>query len=226
MLEEASLEYDLVILDAPPLLGFAEPLQMATAVDGVIVVARAGQTSRKAVAQRAEHAGAAARQRGRRGAERSAQGDERQLLLLRLLRQVLRPAEWQERHGRLRRMQTRIATNTLWNLVATAAPMPVALYAIPVLIAGLGKDRFGLLALAWTLIGYFTLFDLGLGRALTQLVASEPGRRRGALEIPSAFWTAEALMAILGAAGAAILIAAANPIAHLLQVPPRLSPRN
>src|ERR1700731_664148 len=39
-----------VSLDGPPLLGFAEPLQMATAVDGVIVVARAGQTSRKAVA--------------------------------------------------------------------------------------------------------------------------------------------------------------------------------
>jgi succinoglycan biosynthesis transport protein ExoP len=50
LLEEASSEYDLVILDAPPLLGFAEPLQMAAAVDGVIVVARAGGTSRKAVA--------------------------------------------------------------------------------------------------------------------------------------------------------------------------------
>lgn len=50
LLEEAALEYDLVVLDAPPLLGFAEPLQMATAVDGVIIVARAGQTSRKAVA--------------------------------------------------------------------------------------------------------------------------------------------------------------------------------
>lgn len=50
LLEEASSDYDLVVLDAPPLLGFAEPLQMATAVDGVIIVARAGQTSRKAVA--------------------------------------------------------------------------------------------------------------------------------------------------------------------------------
>jgi Mrp family chromosome partitioning ATPase len=50
LLEDASTEYDLVILDAPPLLGFAEPLQMATAADGVLVVARAGQTSRKAVA--------------------------------------------------------------------------------------------------------------------------------------------------------------------------------
>ena len=50
LLEEASADYDLVVLDGPPLLGFAEPLQMATAVDGVIVVARAGETRRKAVA--------------------------------------------------------------------------------------------------------------------------------------------------------------------------------
>ncbi len=50
LLESATAEYDLVVLDAPPLLGFAEPLQMATAVDGVVVVARAGQTSRKSVA--------------------------------------------------------------------------------------------------------------------------------------------------------------------------------
>jgi len=49
LVEEAGREYDLVVLDAPPLLGFAEPLQMAIAVDGVIVVARAGDTSRTAL---------------------------------------------------------------------------------------------------------------------------------------------------------------------------------
>jgi len=49
ILEEASLEYDLVILDGPPMLGFAEPLHMATAVDGVLLVGRAGHTSRKTV---------------------------------------------------------------------------------------------------------------------------------------------------------------------------------
>jgi Mrp family chromosome partitioning ATPase len=50
LIEEAAADYDLVVVDAPPLLGFAEPLQMATAVDGVLVVARAGRTTRKAVA--------------------------------------------------------------------------------------------------------------------------------------------------------------------------------
>jgi succinoglycan biosynthesis transport protein ExoP len=50
ILEEAALEYDLVIVDAPPGLGFPEPIQMATAVDGVVVIALAGQTNRKALA--------------------------------------------------------------------------------------------------------------------------------------------------------------------------------
>jgi capsular exopolysaccharide synthesis family protein len=49
LMEEAMREYDLVVLDTPPLLGFSEPLQMATAVDGVLVIARAGQTNRKAL---------------------------------------------------------------------------------------------------------------------------------------------------------------------------------
>lgn len=49
VLDEAAREYDLIILDGPPLPGFAEPLQMAMAVDGVMVVTRAGETSRKAV---------------------------------------------------------------------------------------------------------------------------------------------------------------------------------
>src|ERR1035437_9682963 len=50
ILEEAKQEYDLIIVDSPPLLGFAEPLQMAAIVAGVVVVTLAGQTSRTAVA--------------------------------------------------------------------------------------------------------------------------------------------------------------------------------
>lgn len=50
ILDEAVKEFDLIFVDAPPLLGFAETMQVATAVDGVVVMARAGQTSRRAVA--------------------------------------------------------------------------------------------------------------------------------------------------------------------------------
>jgi capsular exopolysaccharide synthesis family protein len=50
LLDEFAREYDLVILDSPPLLGFAECLQMCSATDGVLIVGRAASTQRKAVA--------------------------------------------------------------------------------------------------------------------------------------------------------------------------------
>jgi len=49
MLDEFGKEYELIIIDAPPLLGFSEPLQMAAVADGVLVVSLAGETNRKAV---------------------------------------------------------------------------------------------------------------------------------------------------------------------------------
>jgi polysaccharide biosynthesis transport protein len=51
LLDEFAKEFDLVILDSPPLLGFAECLQMATAADGVLIISLAGDTRRKAVAE-------------------------------------------------------------------------------------------------------------------------------------------------------------------------------
>ena len=49
ILAQAESEYDLIIVDSPPVLGFSEPLHMAAAVDGVAIVAVAGETSRKAL---------------------------------------------------------------------------------------------------------------------------------------------------------------------------------
>ena len=55
ILDEAEQEYDLVVIDSPPLLGFAEPLQMATLVDGVLILAWAGKTDRNALASVLTH---------------------------------------------------------------------------------------------------------------------------------------------------------------------------
>ncbi|MCU0228764.1 MAG: AAA family ATPase [Bryobacterales bacterium] len=49
LLAEATVEYDLVIVDSPPLLGFPEPLHVASLVDGVLLVALSGSTNRKAL---------------------------------------------------------------------------------------------------------------------------------------------------------------------------------
>ena len=69
--------------------------------------------------------------------------------------------------------ESRLARNSLLNLLGQGVPLIAAFFAIPKLITGLGTERFGLLTLAWLVIGYFSLFDLGLGRALTQVVAAE-----------------------------------------------------
>jgi capsular exopolysaccharide synthesis family protein len=50
ILSEAEEEYSLIVIDAPPMLGFSEPLQLAALVDGVVIIARAGRTNRKDVA--------------------------------------------------------------------------------------------------------------------------------------------------------------------------------
>src|SRR5579859_2241766 len=86
-----------------------------------------------------------------------------------------------------------LARNAVWNLLGSGAPMVVAVVCIPILIRGLGKERFGVLTLAWILISYAGLFDLGLGRALTQLVARKLGAR-DEREIPALAWTSLLLM--------------------------------
>lgn len=66
-------------------------------------------------------------------------------------------------------------SNALWSLFGSALPLGVGLATMPILISKLGVERFGVLNLAWLLVGYFSLFDFGVGRALTRLVAEKLG---------------------------------------------------
>lgn len=57
--------------------------------------------------------------------------------------------------------------NTLWNLAGSGLPLIAAACFIPYTLNQLGSEAFGVLTLIWALIGYFSLFDMGVGRALT-----------------------------------------------------------
>ncbi len=85
-----------------------------------------------------------------------------------------------------------LSRNIIWNLLGSGAPLLVAIVAIPILIEGMGLVRFGVLTIAWMVVGYFSLFDLGLGRALTKLVAEKLGHSQNNEnnEIPPLIWTA------------------------------------
>lgn len=66
-----------------------------------------------------------------------------------------------------------IKIHTIWNIAGSAVPLVVAAIAVPHLVHSLGVESFGVLTLIWTLIGYFSLFDLGLGRAITHHISSK-----------------------------------------------------
>lgn len=115
-----------------------------------------------------------------------------------------------------------LARNTVWNLVGNGVPMVVAVFCIPILVSALGKDRFGVLALAWTVLGYASLFDLGLGRAVTQLVSKKLASREES-HVPRLAWTFMLLILLLGCVGGSVTLLASPWLVHqLLKIPEAL----
>ncbi len=108
-----------------------------------------------------------------------------------------------------RRSDTKLFVNLLWSFLGTGLPLLVAIVTIPRLLHAMGMARFGVLSLAWIVVGYFSLFDLGLGRAMTQLVAQKIGKGEES-DIPSIVWIGMMLMTLLGVAGA-IAVALISP---------------
>ena len=85
----------------------------------------------------------------------------------------------------------------------------VGLIAIPVLIRQLGAERFGILAIVWMVIGYFGVFDFGLGRAMTKIVADRLGSGRDA-EVPQVIATTLLITFGLSLVGAAVVASIAS----------------
>lgn len=102
--------------------------------------------------------------------------------------------------------------NTFWNLAGNGLPFLLGAVTIPYLIRHLGVEAFGILTLIWGLIGYFSLFDFGLGRALTQQVAARLAT--GMLEkIPSLVKSGVLFTGLTGLVGCLLLIGLAQPLA-------------
>lgn len=112
-----------------------------------------------------------------------------------------------------------LARNTLINLLGQGLPLVVAFIAIPPTVHVLGIDRFGVLGLIWVILGYFGVFDLGLGRATTRFVAEALGSQKQH-RIPLILWNAvfaQTLLGLLG--GLALLSLAPFLVDHTLNIP-------
>jgi O-antigen/teichoic acid export membrane protein len=125
-----------------------------------------------------------------------------------------------ERVGELSgRLLTR---NWVLNLMGWIVPLSVALFAIPYVVRGLGAERFGILSIASALLGYFGIFDLGLGRATTKFVAESLARHEPE-RLGQVVWTSLWAQLLLGVTGTLVTVALV-PIAvnRYLKISPAL----
>lgn len=112
-----------------------------------------------------------------------------------------------------------LVRNTVWNVLGTGLPLLLTLLTFPVLIRSIGTERFGVLMIAWVVLGYFGLFDLGLGRATIKFMAEafEHGR---VVEVRGLLWTSLILSVLLGLIGGGVLAALSAPLVReVLNVP-------
>jgi O-antigen/teichoic acid export membrane protein len=113
--------------------------------------------------------------------------------------------------------------NTLWNLAGSGLPLFAGIACIPYLLASLGAAAFGVLTLIWALIGYFSLFDMGMGRALTYELSSLPADQRAVSQVAPTLQAGVLLTACAGVSGALILFTLAPVLtSSWLKIPPLL----
>ena len=106
-----------------------------------------------------------------------------------------------------------IKRNTVWNLAGAGVPLIFASFCIPFVISRIGVERFGVLTIVWVLIGYFSLFDFGLGRALTQKISSVLARGETA-NIPDIAFNGIIFTLLTGLFGGGVLALVAYPLAY------------
>jgi O-antigen/teichoic acid export membrane protein len=112
-----------------------------------------------------------------------------------------------------------IAKNSLINISGQIIPIIVAIITIPIIIRGLGLEKFGILTLAWALTGYFNLFDFGIGRAITKIVSEHLGGNK-TYDIPAMIGSGFSVIAIMGCIGASLLYLFAPNLISLIKKMP------
>jgi O-antigen/teichoic acid export membrane protein len=110
-------------------------------------------------------------------------------------------------------------TNVAFNLGGEFVVICLGATCIPYVVKRLGTDSFGVLSLAWVLLAYMSLFDLGLSRATTKFAAEASGRGDDHL-LPGLLGTSLTLQLTMGLFGGSLLFFLSPWIAErLLKIP-------
>jgi O-antigen/teichoic acid export membrane protein len=116
----------------------------------------------------------------------------------------------------------RLAKNAVFNFGGQILPLLSGIVLIPYIVRNLGPDRFGMLGIIWVVFGYFSLMDLGMGRATTKFLAEWLAKGEES-RISEMVWSSIILQLLLGVAGGGVM-AAMTPflVEHVLKTPPSL----
>lgn len=98
----------------------------------------------------------------------------------------------------------RLALNAAVNWMGTLAQMVAVFLVSPILVRGLGDERYGVWAFLESILAYLTLFDLGIGAAVVRYVAKFEGAR----DLQSINRTFSASVCLFALAGLGVLAVA------------------
>ena len=116
-----------------------------------------------------------------------------------------------------------IAKNSIFNLLGQILPMLVGLLTIPYIVHGLGASQYGIFSIATMLLGYFSIFDLGLSRATVKFVAENLSSDR-IQKVPELVWTSLSLLVALGTiCGGLTALFVPVSVTHFFKMPPELA---
>lgn len=118
-----------------------------------------------------------------------------------------------------------VAKNSIFNLLGQALPLIAGFAAIPPVLSYLGPERFGVLSVAWAILGYFSMFDFGVSRAVTKFVAAaRSAGPDGDRETAQIYWSGLTVQLAVGAMGT-IVIFFTSPwlVGRLLKLSPDLT---
>ena len=83
-------------------------------------------------------------------------------------------------------MSKGLIRGSAWNFGGMVLGILIGFVGYPFLVRGLGTERFGVSSIAGAVVGYFMVFDLGLGRA-SVVVMGEALERRDLKRISGLF---------------------------------------
>ena len=113
----------------------------------------------------------------------------------------------------------KVVRNTLFNYLAIICVTLIRFVAMPILIHGLGRDRYGIYATVMSVVGYVGLLDLGIGISLTKFVA-EYYARRDFRRLNEMLSTSLLLYIGLGMLGAGVLVGFSSFfVEHVFKIP-------